>query len=179
MKRIDYPFTEQEMIAAAGEWSCNCGPSALAFALQIGLDKVRGKIPGFEVKGYTSPTMMKAALANLGKPFDVFPADVSNMFRSSYLDSINLVRVQWTGPWTKPGANPKWAYRASHWIASWVIMEERGHDGAMAYIDRVFDCNGGIRSFETWKTEIVPLLTALYPRADGGWFPTHVWRIAL
>ena len=67
-----YPFTEQEMQAAYDEWNCNCGPSELAFALQIGLDDVRGKIPDFEAKGYTSPTMMKAGLANLGRTVTAF-----------------------------------------------------------------------------------------------------------
>lgn len=41
MPVMTYPFTEDEMYAAAREWGCNCGPSALAFALQVPLDRVR------------------------------------------------------------------------------------------------------------------------------------------
>lgn len=58
---IDYPFTEEELEAAADEWGCNCGPSALAFALQKPLEEVRYAIPDFEQKGYTSPTMIRIA----------------------------------------------------------------------------------------------------------------------
>lgn len=160
-----YPFTEEQFRAAVEEWNCNCGPSALAFALQIGLDKVRHAIPGFAEKHYTSPTMMKAALRNLDRGFASYPAGVDQMFRVTHQPSIALVRIQWTGPWTKAGANPKWAYRQTHWIACYSP-------------DKVFDCNGGIRSFESWKADIAPLLASSINRADGGWFPTHVWMIA-
>jgi hypothetical protein len=183
----DYPFTMEEFEQANRDYGCNCGPSALAFALQVPLSEVRGQIPGFEERGYTSPTMMKSAVANLGRKFVAAVADVENMFAPQ----IALVRVQWTGPWTKPGANAKWAYRMTHWTACWrtnrrcncrdsAFMEATcGQCGRTGEItsDFVFDCNGGIRSFESWKKEIVPLLTATYPRADGGWFATHIWRI--
>lgn len=177
-----YPFTEQEANDAYKEWGCNCGPTSLAFALQIGLDQVRGKIPGFEEKRYTSPTMMKAGLANLGRAFKNAGADPAAMWD----EKPALVRIQWTGPWTLPGANPKWAYRQTHWIVTWVEIVTNPRVMSAAALEmgareeaklRVFDCNGGIRSFDSWKQEIVPLLTALYPRADGGWNPTHVWRV--
>ena len=122
--------------------------------------------------------MMKAALAKLERRFDNVPPTVPDMFRASHLDAINLVRIPSTGPWTKPGSNPKWAYRQTHWLCSWVLMRETGHDGHMAYHEHVFDCNGGIMTFDGWKSLVVPKITATYPRADGGWFPTHVWRIA-
>ena len=77
------------------------------------------------------------------------------------------VRVQWTGPWTAPNANPRWAYRHTHWIATYMVERQ----AAM-----LFDCNGGIRGFKSWEAEIVPLLTD-YDRADGGWYPTHVWKL--
>jgi hypothetical protein len=166
---ITYPFTEQEMTAASQEWGCNCGPSALAFALQKPLNAARHAIPGFDQKRYTSPMMMKAALAFLDREFVAVkaphrvPQDVEPVFAGP----MSLVRVQWTGPWTAPGANPKWAYRQTHWIAAWA---ERG-------VPLVFDCNGGIRGFTSWESEIVPLILKLYPRADGGWFFTNVWRL--
>jgi hypothetical protein len=90
------------------------------------------------------------------------PNDVEPMFH----DAPSLVRVQWTGPWTEPGASPKWAYRQTHWIATW---RERG-------VPLVFDCNSGITGI-SWIDSIVPQLTKLYPRADGEWFPTHIWRL--
>jgi hypothetical protein len=157
--RPNYPFTGADVRRAAEEWGCNCGPAALAFALQVPLERVRGAIPGFESKRYTSPTMMRAALDGLGVSFTPAPADRLSLL----LVPMSLVRVQWTGPWAKPGAPPKWAYRQTHWIAAWG--------------GNVFDVNGGIGSLDWWVKEIVPAITAATPRADGGWFPTHVWRI--
>lgn len=57
------PFTQDEFYAAYEEWGCNCGPSALAFILQQPLDYIRDKIPDFEKKKFTSPTMMRQAIA--------------------------------------------------------------------------------------------------------------------
>lgn len=47
MLTYDYSFTEDDMRCAAEAWGCNCGPSALAFALQTTLDAVRPALPGF------------------------------------------------------------------------------------------------------------------------------------
>ncbi len=163
--RVGYPFSEADSKDAFDLWGANCGPNSLAFALQRPIGEIRGAIPGFEDKGFCSPTMMKAGLKNLGRSyFDYpFPRVVAAMFAPC----LSLVRIQWTGPWTKEGANPKWAYRQTHWIVAWLDGEKR----------MVFDCNGGIRTVESWEKEIVPVLTACYPRADGDWFPTHIWRI--
>ena len=83
------------------------------------------------------------------------------------LRGIALTRVQWGGPWTAPGANPKWAYRQTHWIASW---SERG-------VPLLFDVNCGIDRFGGWEEQTVPELVKLYPRADGTWFTTHIWIV--
>lgn len=174
-----YTFSETDMQQAHNEWGCNCGPSALAFALQRPLDYVRRAMAlvGFDDKRYTSPSMMKEALKFLDVSFQELkvPArasdgtlDTEPMFQAALQGHIvSLVRVQWTGPWTKPDANPKWAYRQTHWIATW---DDLGSN-------MVFDCNGGILSFEQWQEKIVPLITDTIPRADGGWFPTHIWPI--
>lgn len=168
-----YPFTAEEMQAAYDEFGCNCGPAALAFALQIGLDKVRVAIPGFEDKGHTTPTMMKQGLLRLGKTVTSFHDNGGAPSESTMFGrGMNLVRIQWTGPWTKEGANPKWAYRQTHWIATWGVSGSvRVAPGNSVELNAgrfVFDCNGGVREFDSWQKEIVPTLTALYPRADGG-----------
>ncbi len=169
MTIIDYPFTEEEAKAAYEEWHCNCGPTALAFACRLKLDDVRHAIPGFEAKHYTSPSMMKAALTNLGRRWEPAAAvrRPCGWTAAMFYKYMALVRIQWAGPWTAPDANPKWAYRQTHWIATW---EDEGRNW-------LFDCNGGIMRPSRWESEIVPLLTACYPRADGGWFPTHIWRL--
>lgn len=164
-----YTFTEDDSRRAFDEWGCNCGPTALAFALQASLDYVRPLIPGFDQKRYTSPSMMKAALEAANAYWT--PAhrpSVEAMFDQHDIQGrLALVRVQWTGPWTQPGANPKWAYWHTHWITTWT---ERG-------VPLLFDVNGGMRGIDSWEGEIVPVLTAQTPRADGGWFPTHIWRL--
>ncbi len=174
---MKYPFTEQQFKDACDTWGCNCGPTALAFALQAGLEAVRHAIPDFDRKRYTSPTMMRQALEFFGVRWVSVkvPArnsgwpDVEGMFDPA----VALVRVQWSGPWTKPGMNPRRAYGHTHWIACW--SENAGPEFYEPH-RHVFDCNGGIRSLASWEDEIVPILTK-YPRADGGWFPTHIWRL--
>jgi hypothetical protein len=169
-------FSHDDIVQANADWGCNCGPAALAFALQTGLDDVRPAMmaAGFGVKGHTTPTMMSAALVamnakkrqvqvpvrNAGGGLDIEPLFVESL--------ITLVRVQWTGPWTRPGTSPRWAYAYTHWIATWA---ERG-------VPLVFDCNGGVQHVERWEYETVPAITSQISRADGGWHPTHVWHIA-
>lgn len=167
-----YPFTEEDSRKAYDTWGANCGPNALAFALGVHIDKVRGVIPQFEERGYTNPTMMREALATCGKSIQNVRLpprkpgrlpDIEPMFH----EQTALVRIQWEGPWTAPGANQRWAYRQTHWVTTWINDQT----------DFVFDVNGGARTLESWDQEIVPLLTASIPRADGHWYPTHVWRL--
>lgn len=165
---VFYPFTEEDSAKAFDEWGANCGPNALAFALQVPIESVRGKIHEFDEKRYTSPTMMKHVIAEMGRQFRAMSAPMGESLDVMIFGPcLAVVRIQWTGPWTSEGANPKWAYRQTHWITTW----------ADAGNPMVFDVNGGIMEFHRWCNEIVPLLTAETPRADGGWFPTHVWRI--
>jgi hypothetical protein len=163
-RNMNYPFTEEDAQRAYDEWGCNCGPTALAFALQIPLDAVRSLIPDFEERRYTSPTMMRMALENAGVLFTKCRIDRSSMFQWEPC----LVRIQWAGPWTDKGANPKWAYRQTHWIATYMVQRQ----AAM-----VFDVNGGVRGFQSWEKEIVPVLTDSVPRANGEWWPTDVWKL--
>ena len=170
IKPITYPFTYEEAEAANTAWGCNCGPAALAFALQCGLAVVRTAIPDFEAKRYTSPTMMKSALSFLGVEWTgIKRPNVEQMFdeANDNRGRFRLVRVQWCGPWTAPGVNPKWAYRQTHWICTW--SERR--------VPLVFDVNGGIHGICHWEEIVVPAIVATIPRADGKWFPTHIWQI--
>lgn len=162
---LDYPFTEVEFAEAARDWGCNCGPSSLAFALQVPLSAVRAAIPDFDRKGYTSPTMMKAALSNLGVRLTAHT--LARPHDMHVVDRACLVRVQWTGPWTAPGSNPRWAYGATHWVCSY------WHDAHPC----VFDCNGGAVPLDSWRRSTVPFILSHIRRSDGGWFVTHVWSI--
>ncbi len=171
---MSYPFTEEEATRANDEWGANCGPNALAFILRRKLHEVRSLVPGFEQKRYTSPTMMAQALRFDGIHYVAIPeAPVSEMCHAKPA----LVRVQWTGKWTEPGANPKWAYIHTHWICCWKTSTVHSQAGVPVLDCKwVFDCNGGVRSLSSWIKDIVPLL-ATGARRDGGWFPTHIWRL--
>lgn len=165
---IDYPFTQEQAEAAHAEWGCNCGPAALAFALQTKLENVRHAIPDFESKRYTSPTMMKQALAKLGVTYTECRATHATMTgEPEIMPRLRLVRIQWLGPWTAPGVNPKWAYHYTHWICAWNTILK----------PLIFDINGGVNTVFGWEQETVPLITKSISRADGGWKPTHVWRV--
>lgn len=164
-----YPFTEDEFNAAAKAWGCNCGPSSLAFACQIELDQARRAIPNFDTKRYTSPTMMVTALANLGAPFLRLPVPApSDAMNCNPILGVetSLVRVQWHGPWTAPGANPKWAYRQTHWITLF--------EWGATY---VFDCNGGMMTLGAWIADIVPFILKHIPRSDGRFSYTHILQL--
>lgn len=168
----NYTFTAAEFKAAHEEWGCNCGPAALAFALEKRLDEVRPAIPQFEERRYTSPMMMAAALRHFGQEFTPVdnPSggfDYQYGLRSMFGGPLSLVRIQWTGPWTAITGNAKWAATKTHWIVCWTEGDEQW----------VFDCNGGIRVVEFWEQTIVPAIVATIPRADGAWFPANVWRL--
>src|SRR3954469_593669 len=101
-----YTFNEEQARAAHEEWGCNCGPTALAFALQITLDAVRGKIPHFAERRYTSPTMMRDALHSFERRFLPIAAGLRNAGKNNaravelmFAGPVTLVRIQWTGPW--------------------------------------------------------------------------------
>lgn len=161
---VELPFSQADSQAAYDEWGANCGPNALAVAIGRHINDVRALLPGFEGKRYTNPSMMKHALELADHQFvDIKPAATHTMFT----DVPCLVRIQWCGPWTAQGANPKWAYRQTHWIVTWIDD----------FVHYVFDVNGGARTYASWEAEIVSLLTGSIPRANGEWFPTHVWMV--
>jgi hypothetical protein len=169
MTKLIYTFSEHESDYAYETWGANCGPNALAFALQMPLEAVRPHIPQFDERRYTSPSMMAAALDSLKRrvvkiiPERKFPMALDRMFHERQA----LVRVQWTGPWIVDGKPQKWAARQTHWIVCWLNE----------IVPMVFDVNGGIKDFGDWHTEIVPPLAKSVPRCDGGWYPANIWRL--
>jgi hypothetical protein len=119
---------------------------------------------GFYEKKYMSPSMMRQALQIACAWWDEMPTS-PHAYMFDHRPA--LVRIQWTGPWTESHVvSKKWAYLHTHWITTWA------GDGNMA-----FDCNGGVMPFEAWENDIPQMATSKHPRADGGWFPTDVWRI--
>jgi len=155
-------FDLDAAIRAFEEWGCNCGPGALAAIGGVSLDTAREWLgrDEFDRKRYTNPTMMLAALQRSGLAF--------KSLRQAEWPQHGLVRVQWEGPWTAPGANPRWAYRQTHWI---------GSSGGLVF-DINCMCAGGWVDRIEWRDEVVPwLLKTAVPRADGKWHLTHAIEV--
>lgn len=150
----------QEADRAWGQWGCNCGPGAIAAIMNMRLDDVRPLMGDFERKHYTNPTLMFEILDRIGRPYRRI---------GKAWPQFGLARIQWEGPWTEPGVNPKAAYRMTHWVASW-RHPERGHG--------IFDINQtgngtGWARFEDWERVIVPAIVESIPRANGKYHVTH------
>lgn len=173
-------FGLHEAQAAADAWGFNCGPGALCAVLGMTPAELRPHLFGFEKKGCTNPGLMALILQGLGvrwKP--VFECTGAREPVSWVYPRFGLVRVQWSGPWTRPGVPVRARYRHTHWIAI-----DCG-EAAPATLDertRVFDINaiadGGWCSWPAWANQLVPwLLRRAVPRADGRWWPTHCWEV--
>lgn len=168
-------FTLEDAERAADEWGFNCGPGVLCAVTGKTPAELRPHLLNFEKKGYTNASMMALILHGLGvrwKP--VFECAGAREAESPFYPVPGLVRVQFAGPWTRPGVPVRARYRKTHWIAT------RG--GTRDRPAEVFDINaishGGWRSWEEWTNHLVPwLLKRCVPKADGRWWPTHSWEI--
>lgn len=167
---IPLRFTVADVDAAAQAWGCNCGPAALAAIAGLTLDQVRPLLPDFARRGYVNPTMMFDALERAGLPFEgralgrrVFKVDFPRR---------GLARIQWGGPWCKPGVPPAAAYGHTHWIAAELDLSA----GGLVILD-VNTVEFGWISASRWSTYLVPELTRAIPRADGKWHITHAIEV--
>lgn len=169
-------FTLDDAQKAADEWRFNCGPGALCAVLDKTPDEIRPHLGDFETKGYTNPTLMASILRGLGVTFRrVYECAVKVENRSPDYPTFGLVRVQWGGPWTKPGVPMAARYRKTHWIG----IRERD---TLCPPREVFDinamCEGGWISWQDWCIYLVPwLMSETEPKWDGKWWPTHCWQI--
>lgn len=158
--------------AAEAEYSPNCGPSALAIMTGLPLMRVCPAIPNFKDRHYTNPSMMAAALRSLGVPFE--ERDDKDCDGHT-LTKYGLCRIQWEGPWTAPGSNPRWAYRETHWIGA-AEFNWPEPDKSLLF---VFDVNCGWQTYMDWEHIHVPQIikSVVSPRATGNWWATHRWEL--
>ena len=159
-------FSGDDAQRAADAWGANCGPGAIAAILDKTLDEIRPYLGDFEKKRYTNPTLMYAALNNLG-------ADWKK--RELVWPHWGLVRVQWEGPWTDPGVPMAARYRHTHWVGA-----QRRNRAADIWI---FDINAiyfeGWVPLAEWADQLVPwLLKECEPKASGKWHMTHCLEVA-
>lgn len=164
-------FTAADVERANAEWGCNCGPSAIAAIYGLTLDEVRAHMPNFP--GYTSPSLMVSTLNRLGRPWQrVKTSSLSGA--AAQMPWWGLCRIQWQGPWTQSGVNPRWAYRHTHWVGA----AKRKDNGAIGIWDVNALGNGtGWCSLLDWTNIVAPCLTADIKRATGGWHITHAIEV--
>ncbi len=161
-------FTARDAQEHNRAWGFNCGPAALAVIAGVTPGELRPSLGDFEAKGYTNPTMMFGWLDRLGLRF--------RHRRDKDWPDWGIVRVQFAGPWTRPGVPPAAAYRHTHWVGGCRhIVDGRAEVG-------VFDINcldhhRGWVEADGWAKVVVPALVSCIPRADGEWWKTHVLEV--
>jgi hypothetical protein len=140
-------FTPEESAHALKAWNANCGPNALAAALDLSLREVKkGVVDPFP--GYMNPTQMAAALSYFSVKF----AAEKNLHTKELRDGIGY--IQWDGAWVRSSYRQA-RYRHTHWIAC--------HDGW------VFDPGSqrfGWHTADAWRKEV----DAYSMREYEGWF---------
>ncbi|HPA20941.1 MAG TPA: hypothetical protein PLU30_24545 [Verrucomicrobiae bacterium] len=162
-------FTEADAIRAADAWRFNCGPGALCAVLDLTPDEIRPKLAGFERKGYTNPTLMAEILTGCGARFHrVFRSDAPGEPFPAL--RLGLIRIQWGGPWTRPGVPMMARYRKTHWIA------------ARRASQQIFDINcmgvGGWIDRHCWTDNWAPWIAgSCVEDSDGTWWPTHAIEV--
>lgn len=172
-------FTLADLEAAHDAWSCNCGPAALAAICGLTLDEVRLNFgPGWP--GYTNPTAMRRALTATGRRFTVQRTDVPFADPGDEWPRYGLARIQWEGPWTEPGASPRWAYRHTHWVGAGPLYDAAGAaipDETCIWDVNTLDIGDGWAPLAAWTIRTVPALTRDIPRATGAWHITHAIEV--
>jgi hypothetical protein len=166
-------FSIEDAKRASDEWGANCGPGALAAVTGHTLEEVRPLMGDFERKRYTNPTLMFDCLKRTIEDHKFFWLDKRTTPEDEFMPGYGLLRVQWHGPWMKPGVPIRARYRHTHWIGY-----QRHDDGQEA----VFDINamyaGGWISYMNWATVLVPwILSECVPKADGDFSFTHAVEI--
>ena len=158
-------FTPAEAEAAADDWGFNCGPGALCAVLGLTPNEIRPHLGDFEHKRYTNPTLMWSILRGLGVKW--------RKRRDTLWPAYGLARIQWAGPWTKPGVPIRARYRHTHWVAA--CMPDRDITDRFSHVVGVWDINAlKWTDLASWATVLVPwLLKECEPKASGEWWLTH------
>lgn len=170
-------FTLADLEAANDAWGCNCGPAALAAICGLTLDEVRPHF-GPAWPGYTNPTAMFAALRSAGAKWS-WDSIMVNDKRPGW-PRHGLCRIQWEGPWMKPGVPIAARYRHTHWVGAGPLFDGAGFPipGEVCVWDvNTLDIGDGWAPIAWWTKRTTPKLTADIPRATGGWHITHAIEV--
>ncbi len=161
-------FTGEEADKAGDDWKFNCGPGALCAILNMTPNEIRPLLGDFEKKGYMNPTNVLEVLNRAGVSYrQTYRADAPGGWPAI---QNGLMRVQFSGPWTKPGVPMRVRYNYTHWIA------------ARDYSKEIFDINAihdkGWITAPVWSLQLIPwLLKHVCPKNDGGFWITHAYEV--
>jgi len=168
-------FSPEDLELAWVEWSCNCGPAALAVATGRHINDIRGLIHKFDERYYTNPTMMVGALRQMCVEFH-WARDAEKPIEWPL---NGLARIQWAGPWTKPGVPIRARYRHSHWVAVATIDGMATLEGNPGRGIWDVNCPHWV-SFDDWERVLVPaILKDCEPKANGEWWVTDAIEVQL
>ena len=175
MKIIPPRFNAEDANRAYDEWGANCGPGAIAAICGLTLDELRPHMDDFEAKRYTNPTLMWAVMRSLGVRFSFRGGDLGRANWPRY----GLARVQWEGPWTRPGVPMRARYRHTHWVGAATLPACGGNLQVGIFDINAIGNGSGWCSLRDWEQTLVPwILENCVPRADGGWHLTHVVEVS-
>lgn len=164
----DIRFTADDANKASEAWGFNCGPGALCAVMGMAPEELRPHLLDFEEKRYTNPMLMFSILDRLKVRYQRVYRSDDPLGKPARVD-LGLMRIQWGGPWCKPGVPMQARYRQTHWCA----LAERSA--------RVFDVNAvddGWVPYDDWATKLIPgLIKDCVEKSDGLWWPTHVIEI--
>lgn len=159
--------------AAYDAWKFSCGPAAICGLLSMTPAELRPHVGDFPQKGYTSPTMMYEMLRSLGARFAIRQGTTDGKHQPPW-PSFGLARIQFGGPWCKPGVPMRVRYNYTHWVASW----RASHDADRHFVyDINTTCAGWLGFFE-WSHKVMPWLLEDVRRADRTWWVTHALEVS-
>lgn len=141
-------YVPPDFAEESASWGANCGPVALSGMIGKPLAEIRPLVGDF--KGYMNARDMIAAIRAAGHDGQL--VKVEPTWRG-----IGLVRIQFEGPWTKPGVPAAAALKHTHWVGS-------------CGPEHVLDVNFEPLRWDTWdvwEREIGPMLVAETPKATG------------
>ena len=143
--------------------------------LGVDVAAVRTGFPQFPKKPWTTFTAMKDALRAVSSATFLcrsYPCP-NQRVPLQFGGARALMMVQWLGPWTEPGANPRWAYTHTHWVGVvadkarriWVYDVNADHttrsgDSRLSVLSAG---GGGWITIDDWQKYIVPVFLASTP----------------
>lgn len=159
-------FIPPDLDAENDRWGANCGPGALAAVLGKPIAAVRPAFPWFPASTWTNQRRMEQALHAMGARWRADRA-----VDALGVGEAGVALVQFEGPWTAPGVDPRRAPPHTHWIGvARVPFVERGLPVSEPMLF-AYDVNDAPWfPMEAWERFTLPKLLRDHRRATG-------WRI--